>query len=84
MKESGFGFWLTPTVAIATGGQISRGGKRKNELLFTGLVKMHARGMAQSGLLTMRESTGALHPEFVSWVMGFPPEWNACAPLQTL
>lgn len=32
--------WPTPTVACATGGQISRGGKRKGELLLAGAVKM--------------------------------------------
>ena len=26
------------------------------------------------------ENRGALNPAFVSWLMGFPPEWDACAP----
>jgi hypothetical protein len=26
------------------------------------------------------EKPGALNPEFVSWLMGFPPEWVSCAP----
>ena len=26
------------------------------------------------------EKRGALNPEFVSWLMGFPPEWESCAP----
>jgi hypothetical protein len=32
--------WPTPTEACATGGQTSRGGNRKNELLLSGMVKM--------------------------------------------
>ncbi len=32
--------WPTPTAACASGGQTSRSGKRKNELLLTGMVKM--------------------------------------------
>jgi hypothetical protein len=26
------------------------------------------------------EKPGALNPAFVCWLMGFPPEWDACAP----
>ena len=33
--------WPTPTVACATGGQTSRGGNRKNELLLAGAAKAH-------------------------------------------
>lgn len=29
------------------------------------------------------EKPGALNPEFVCWLMGFPPEWDACAPMAT-
>jgi hypothetical protein len=29
---------------------------------------------------TRKASTGALNPEFVSWLMGFPPEWLNSAP----
>ena len=29
------------------------------------------------------EKPGALNPEFVSWLMGFPPEWVSCAPSVT-
>ena len=29
---------------------------------------------------TPTEKPGALNPQFVSWLMGFPPEWASCAP----
>ncbi len=33
--------WPTPTVAVATGGQTSRGGARKGELLLSGMVRQN-------------------------------------------
>jgi hypothetical protein len=33
------------------------------------------------GLAT--QAGGALNPEFVCWLMGFPTEWDACAPMAT-
>ena len=29
------------------------------------------------------EKPGALNPEFVFWLMGYPPEWLSCAPAET-
>jgi hypothetical protein len=37
-------------------------------------------GPTPSGSPEQTEKPGALNPEFVSWLMGFPPEWDACAP----
>lgn len=65
----------SPTVACATGGQSNRSGDRRDEMLLGGL----ARSMSQ----VPTEKPGALNPEFVSWLMGFPPEWVNCAPSVT-
>jgi hypothetical protein len=37
-------------------------------------------GATQSGSTEPTEKRGALNPTFVCWLMGFPPEWESCAP----
>jgi len=37
-------------------------------------------GTTPSGLTAPTEKRGALNPTFVCWLMGFPPEWESCAP----
>lgn len=69
-KEESDGFasggWPTPTAALASGGQISRGGKRKGELLLAGMVKNGAPiGVNQ------------LNPDWVELLQGFPPGWTS-------
>lgn len=60
--------WQTPSVASATGGQTSRSGDRKNELLLT--------GQAQA---SSPETPGSLNPEWVAWLMGWARGWEDCA-----
>lgn len=74
--------WVTPTAAIAAGGQTSRSGDRKDELLLTG------QATSLSGPLDPTTSTdGAqrstsglqLNPLFVEWLMGWPRGWTSLA-----
>lgn len=39
-----------------------------------------ATGVNADGSSAMTEKPGALNPAFVCWLMGFLPEWDACAP----
>jgi hypothetical protein len=65
--------WPTPN-AMA-GGQTSRGGERKSELLISGLVR--------AGSPASMAARGALNPAFSRWLMGYPAAWDDCAVMAT-
>lgn len=80
--------WRTPTAedsADRTFARNSRGEpKLSSEAKFAerpDLWDQH--GMVPTGLSATTEKPGALAPEFVAWLMGFPPEWLECAPETT-
>jgi hypothetical protein len=64
--------WPTPNAM--EGGATSMSGDRKGELLMGGLV----RGLTSTSSNAETEKPGALKPEHSRWLMGYPPEWDAC------
>lgn len=66
--------WPTPNAM--GGGQTSRGGERKNELLIGGII----RGIASSLFPAAMVPSVALNPGFSRWLMGFPAAWEQAAP----
>lgn len=90
---AGIGGWPTPNTMM--GGQTSRGGKRKKELLMSGIVK-NISGWAtskasedksattgvniESQVFGMENKEGyRLNPHFSLWLMGYPIEWGFLA-----
>lgn len=67
--------WPTPTsLAPSKDGNNEAGNS-------AGLVAI--RGHAMAGSTATTEKPGALNPQFVCWLMGYPAAWDACAPTAT-
>lgn len=76
--------WPTPTVNDSRNGRNSTANRKPDGKPFQlgdTLVDATdlASGRTQNGASEQTARRGALAPAFVCWLMGFPPEWDACA-----
>lgn len=76
-RQANLAGWPTPNVM--SGGQTSRSGDRKDELLMGGLVKLTS-GPTPSGTPAGTASPAGylLNPRFSLWLQGFPAAWASC------
>ena len=74
--------WPTPMAHEARLGYQRRMGDTKGTQKSLTTEATDALGLGENvtGLREQTEKPGALNPAFVCWLMGFPPEWESCAP----
>lgn len=76
---------LWPTPCTPNGGRSPKNGMSNTGMTPDGKkrqvdIQYIARGLEPNGSSATTEKPGALNPAFVCWLMGFPLEWDACAP----
>lgn len=84
IRNHALAMWPTPMAHEARLGYQRRMGDAKGSQKSLTTEATDALGLGENvtGLRGPTEKPGALNPAFVCWLMGFPPEWESCAPME--